>query len=65
MASKADFVRVLKQFNYSHTPEHAAELGRRAAELWRQLTPAQQANVQADDFRVRIWAAGWQAARDA
>ena len=41
--------------------EYAAELQRRAIELWTALTPAQQTNVQAEDYRARIWAAAWRA----
>ena len=63
MANKQDFLRVLKWFAYSHMPEHVAELQRRAIELWTALTPAQQTNVQAEDYRARIWAAVWRASR--
>lgn len=62
MANRADFIKRLKRYNYQiDRAAHDAEV----AATWAALTEEQRALVQGEDYRARIYAAGYEAGRRA
>lgn len=62
MANRADFIKRLKRYNYQiDRAAHDAEV----AATWAALMEEQRALVQGEDYRARIYAAGYEAGRRA
>lgn len=62
MANRADFIKRLKRYNYQiDRSVHDAEV----AATWAALTEEQRALVQGEEYRARIYAAGYEAGKRA
>lgn len=58
MASREGFRKLLKRYNYQ---VDRVALDQQVAICWAQLKPEQRAEVQKEEYRARIWAAGYEA----
>jgi len=58
MASKADFMKTIRSFVEARGPRQVEQLAKLADQQWRSLTIAQHSELEAEDYRVRIYRAG-------
>jgi hypothetical protein len=65
VASKGAFIATLKRLDYQCAEVERAAFAQHAAEQWQALSAQQRSELARDDFRSRIFAAGYAAGQAA
>jgi len=60
MASKAEFIRLVKQFQFSYRRDSWQEFAMELSDYWQRLTPEQMEAVANESYPAAVWRAAWE-----